>query len=165
MGVVSGVGCGLANFWAALSHGRSGVRPIIGIEALRFPNGVQVDGYVASEHFDGKRLTLVDRFAQYALVAAREAIRMSGRQGFGAVVTGCSAGGQDAMDAGFVDLYQKNSPRVNPMMVPRVMSSGAASHIAMEFGVTGTGLFRFDRMFFGESCNRAGVLDGAQRAL
>ena len=32
---------------------------------------------------------------------------------------------------------KKNSPRVNPMMVPRVMSSGAASHIAMEFGVTG----------------------------
>ena len=41
------------------------------------------------------------------------------------------------MDAGFLDLYQKNSPRVNPMMVPRVMSSGAASHIAMAYGVTG----------------------------
>ena len=41
------------------------------------------------------------------------------------------------MDAGFVDLYQKNSPRVNPLMVPRVMSSGAASHMSMEFGVTG----------------------------
>ena len=93
-------------------------------------------GYVASEHFDDKRLTLVDRFAQYALVAAGEAMKNSGRQ-VEAVITGCSAGGQDAMDAGFVDLYQKNSPRVNPMMVPRVMSSGAASHIAMGYGVTG----------------------------
>lgn len=136
MGVVSGVGCGVASFWDALSHGRSGIRPIAGFE-LRFPNGAQVNGYTASEHFEEKRLTLLDRFAQYALVAAREAVRMSGRESFGAIVTGCSAGGQDAMDSGFVDLYQKNSPRVNPMMVPRVMSSGAASHIAMEFGVTG----------------------------
>lgn len=137
IGVVSALGCGVAQFWDALSHGRSGIRPIVGFDSLRFPNGAQVDGYVASEHFDDKRLTLVDRFAQYALVAAREAVRMSARQVFQAVVTGCSAGGQDAMDAGFVDLYQKNSPRVNPMMVPRVMSSGAASHIAMEFGIRG----------------------------
>jgi nodulation protein E len=136
MGIVSAVGCGVASFWDALSNGRSGIRPIAGFE-MRFPNGAQVEGYSASEHFDEKRLMVVDRFAQYALVATREAVRMSGRDRFGAIVTGCSAGGQDAMDAGFVDLYQKNSPRVNPMMVPRVMSSGAASHIAMEFGVTG----------------------------
>jgi nodulation protein E len=137
MGVVSAVGCGVRPFWDALSHGRSGIRPIQGFSSLRFPNGAQVEGYVASEHFDDKRLMLVDRFAQYALVAAREAVVMSGRGDFDAVITGCSAGGQDAMDAGFVDLYQKNSPRVNPMMVPRVMSSGAASHMSMEFGVTG----------------------------
>jgi nodulation protein E len=137
MGVLSALGCGVSQFWDALSHGRSGIRPIVGFDSLRFSNGAQVDGYVASEHFDDKRLTLIDRFAQYALVAAREAARMSGRQTFQAVVTGCSAGGQDAMDAGFVDLYQKNSPRVNPMMVPRVMSSGAASHIAMEVGIKG----------------------------
>ena len=80
---------------------------------------------------------MIDRYAQYALVAAREAVAMSGRSHFSAIVTGCSAGGQDAMDAGFVDLYQKALPRVNPMMVPRVMSSGAASHMAMEFGVKG----------------------------
>lgn len=79
----------------------------------------------------------VDRFAQFALVAAAEAMRNAGLSTADAIVTGCSAGGQDAMDAGFVDLYRKNSPRVNPMMVPRVMSSGAASHIAMQYGITG----------------------------
>ena len=137
IGVVSALGCGVTPFWDAVSVGRSGIRPIVGFEAFRFPNGAQVDGYVASEHFDEKRLTLLDRYAQYALVAAREAATMSGIGRFDAIVTGCSAGGQDAMDAGFVDLYQKGSPRVNPMMVPRVMSSGAASHMAMEFGVQG----------------------------
>jgi nodulation protein E len=137
MGVVSAFGCGVSVFWDALSQGRSGIRPIERLPPLRFPNGAQVSGYAPLEHFDEKRLMLIDPFAQYALVAAREAISTAGAPGIDAIVTGCSAGGQDAMDAGFVDLYQKNSPRVNPMMVPRVMSSGAASHIAMEFGVKG----------------------------
>jgi nodulation protein E len=137
MGVVSALGCGIEPFWGAASVGRSGIRPIVGFEPLRFPNGAQVAGYHASDHFEGKQLTLLDRYAQYALVAAREAAAMANRFQFDAIVTGCSAGGQDAMDAGFVELYQKGLPRVNPMMVPRVMSNGAASHMAMEFGVQG----------------------------
>jgi nodulation protein E len=137
MGVVSALGCGVEPFWDAVSTGRSGIRPIAGFEPFRFPNGAQVDGFRASDHFEEKRLTMIDRYAQYGLVAAREAMAMAGSPELGAIVTGCSAGGQDAMDEGFVDLYRKGSPRVNPMMVPRVMSSGAASHMAMEFGVTG----------------------------
>jgi nodulation protein E len=138
MGAVSCFGCGVVPFWDAVSRGRSGIRPVEGFDQpFRFSNGAQVSGYIPAEHFDDKRLTLLDRYAQYALVATREAVRMSGRTRFDAIVTGCSAGGQDAMDAAFVDLYKRNSPRVNPMMVPRVMSSGAASHIAMEFDVTG----------------------------
>ncbi|HYI96046.1 MAG TPA: beta-ketoacyl synthase N-terminal-like domain-containing protein, partial [Bryobacteraceae bacterium] len=125
MGVVSTFGCGVTPFWEAISSGRSGIRPIEGLAPLRFPNGAQVGGYIASEHFDEKRLMLLDRFAQYALVAAREAMRQAGAPAIDAVITGCSAGGQDAMDAGFVELYRNNSPRVNPLMVPRVMSSGA----------------------------------------
>ena len=137
MGVVSALGCGVRPFWDAVSVGRSGIRPIAGFEPFRFPNGAQVSGYVATDHFEEKRLVLLDRYAQYALLAAREAASMAGRTSFDGIVTGCSAGGQDAMDDGFVDLYKKGSPRVNPMMVPRVMSSGAASHMAMEFGVKG----------------------------
>src|SRR6476469_6874145 len=137
MGAISALGCGVRSFWDAVSSGRSGIRPIIGFDPFRFPNGAQVSGYDPAQHFDEKQLMMIDRFAQFALVAANEAMKSSGLTTVDAVVTGCSAGGQDAMDAGFVDLYKKNSPRVNPMMVPRVMSSGAASHIAMEFGVTG----------------------------
>ena len=89
------------------------------------------------DHFDEKRLMLLDRFAQYALVAAREAVCMSGRE---RLRRGCHRvqrrrTGRDGRR--LRRSLPKNSPRVNPMMVPRVMSSGAASHIAMEFGVTG----------------------------
>jgi nodulation protein E len=110
---------------------------------LRFPNGAEVAGYEPRSHFDEKQLSYLDDFAQFVLVAAREAVRDSRiefRNGLGsrtAIVTGCGAGGQQTMDDGFVDLYDKKTPRVNPLTVPRVMSSAGASHISMEFGITG----------------------------
>ena len=137
MGAISALGCGVQAFWDGISQGLPGIRPITGFEPFRFSNGAQVSGYDPAQHFDEKQLMLIDRFAQFALVAAGEAMKNSGLATVDAIITGCSAGGQDAMDAGFVDLYKRNSPRVNPMMVPRVMSSGAASHIAMRYGVTG----------------------------
>ena len=100
MGVVSALGVGAQVFWEALSQGQSGIRPVTGFPPFRFPNGAQVNGFTASEHFDDKRTFVLDRFAQYALVAAREAVLQSGRTKFGAIVTGCSGGGQDAMDDG-----------------------------------------------------------------
>jgi nodulation protein E len=109
---------------------------------LRFPNGAQVDGFNPGEHFEAKQLTLLDLFAQFGIVAAREAIRDSAIDLTGlslrtGIITGSSAGGQDAMDATFFDLYRKGLPRVSPMMIPRVMSNSAASHISMEFGIRG----------------------------
>ena len=166
MGVVSAFGCGVRSFWDALSHGRSGIRPIIGLRAVSFSERRASIGLRPRPSISMRSsLMLIDRFAQYALVAAAEAMTSSGLTTVDAIVTGCSAGGQDAMDAGFVDLYQKNSPRVNPMMVPRVMSSGAASHIAMELRCHGSGVFRLNRVFFSESRDRPGVLDGAERRM
>ncbi|MEJ7606321.1 MAG: beta-ketoacyl-[acyl-carrier-protein] synthase family protein [Bryobacteraceae bacterium] len=142
LGAVSAFGVGVSRFWDALAHGRSGIRPITAPlpAALRFSNGAEVCGYVANDHFDEKQLSLMDRFAQYAVVAAREAVHDSGLvfdKRRTAIVTGSSAGGQDSSDAGFDDLYKKGSPRVNPMMIPRVMTSGGASWISMELGIQG----------------------------
>ena len=145
LGVVSALGSDVPSFWSALSDGRSGIRPMRSVpaEEFRFKNGAEVDGYNPAEHFDPKQLTYIDPFAQYGLVAAREAVRQaqldfSGMAGLRtAVITGSSAGGQDAMDGGFADIYRDKLPRVNPMMIPRVMSNSAASHITMEFKIRG----------------------------
>jgi nodulation protein E len=95
------------------------------------------------DHFEEKALGLMDRFAQFAVVAAREAVADSGfamssanRQRI-CVVTGSCVGGQGAMDDGFNEVYRKGLPRVNPMMIPRVMSNSGASQISMNFGITG----------------------------
>ena len=142
MGVVSALGPDLTHFRDALFAGRSGIRPITCVSpgSLRFSNGAEVDGYDPGKHFEAKHVSLLDPFAQYALVAAREAVRNSAlaidpvRT---AIVTGTGGGGQPSTDAGYVELYQKGLPRVNPFSIPRIMANSGASHISLEFGIRG----------------------------
>ena len=52
-------------------------------------------------------------------------------------MTGSCVGGQTTEDEGFVNLYQKNIPRVNPLTIPRTMENAAASRISLETGIVG----------------------------
>jgi len=142
MGVVSSLGPDLHSFREALFAGRSGIRPMSAVMPgeLRFSNAAEVAGYDAADHFDPKQLSLLDPFAQYALVSARQAIgdaaiSLSGERT--AIVTGTGGGGQRSTDDGFVNLYKRDLARVNPFTIPRIMSSSGASHLAMEFGIRG----------------------------
>ena len=147
VGVISGLGKSVPEFWDSLQQGRSGIRPIEtpGCEGLRFRNGAEVPAYDANAYFDEKKLPFLDRFAQFAVIAAREAVRDAALewtpalQAEGAVITGACVGGQDTSDEGFVNLYKLGKPRVNPLTIPRTMANAGASHISMEFGLRGPG--------------------------
>ena len=77
IGVISAIGNNVSEFWDSLQQGQSGIRPIEapGCGELRFPNGAEVPGYDPIAHFDEKQVPFVDRFAQFAVIAAREAVR------------------------------------------------------------------------------------------
>jgi nodulation protein E len=142
LGVISALGPDTAAFWHALAEGQSGIRALRGFAAgeFRFPNGAQALEFDSSQHFDEKQASALDRSAQLALVAARQAVadsRVDVRGPGTAIVTGSCVGGQPSMDEAFVDMYKKGLPRVNPLMIPRVMANAGASHISMEFGITG----------------------------
>jgi nodulation protein E len=145
LGAVSAFGSGVAPLWSAASEGRSGIRPLSGLppDAVRFPNAAQFLGYEAGEHFDSKQLPLMDRFAQFALLAAREAASDAAPawtpelRARTAVVIGSSIGGQHAQDSGFEEIYAQGKPRIHPYTIPRIMPSSAPSHISMEMGLTG----------------------------
>jgi nodulation protein E len=143
-GVVSPMGNGVGAFWTALREGRPGIGPIEGIEGapFRFPNGAQVKGFHAEEYFERKQVQTLDRFAQFAVVAAREAVAEAGiewtpelRRRSG-VVTGSCTGGQSSEDAAYADLCAGRG-RVPSATVPRVMANAGASGIAMDLGITG----------------------------
>ncbi len=145
LGVISALGNNVPAFWDALSRGESGIRPmeLVDRTRLRFQNAAEVRGHRAEDHFAPELCSILDRFAEFGMIAAREAIRMSGiewtpdlaaRSG---IVTGTALGGQTTEDVAFVDLYARQRSRVNPLSIPRVMANALASHISMETGVTG----------------------------
>jgi nodulation protein E len=145
LGAISALGRNVAEFWSSLEQGCSGIRPIETVDRskLRFQNGAEVKDYQSSGYFEEKQADYMDRFAQFAVIAAREAIGDSGieldreARESAAIVTGSCVGGQCSEDSGFVDLYQLGRPRVHPLTIARTMANAGASHISMEFGLTG----------------------------
>jgi nodulation protein E len=145
MGVISAIGHNVAEFWSSLCSGRVGIAALQSVDRslLRFQNGAEVHDYEPGRHFKPGQADLLDRFAQFALIAAREAIRDSSieltpelRENT-AVITGSCIGGQGTQDVGFVDLYLRNRGRVHPLTIARTMANAGASHISMELGTTG----------------------------
>jgi len=147
--VVTGIGvlcaCGKTReeFRAALRTGRSGIGQIDSsqIGDLRFQNGGVIHGFNACEHMDVKQADMIDRFAQLALVAAREAVRHSGVEwtpelrDTAAIVTGSCVGGQSTEDQGFYDVYKWASPAYTDDH-SQTMANAGASTISLEYGIT-----------------------------
>src|SRR5262249_15657508 len=126
IGVVSALGPGRAAFWGSLGHGRPGIGPIGAVERnqFRFHTGARVRGFKRADHVDERAVASLDRFAQFAAVAAREAVRDARLEwtpelrARAAVVTGTCTGGQTCEDEGFVELYVRQRGRVHPLTVP-----------------------------------------------
>ena len=145
IGAISAFGDTYADLWNGLAAGRSAIRPLtlVAPGSLRFPNAAQVPDYDPLRYFDEKEAQMLDRFAQFAAVAAREAIQASGIE-FSpelgertAIVLGCSAGGKSTEDDGFHHLYALQEPRVSPLTIARAMSNAGASRVSLEYGITG----------------------------
>jgi nodulation protein E len=145
LGIIASVGHDPAGFWNALEQGRAGIGPFdpaVG-PGLRFENVAQVRGFDPRAHFEPGQLDLLDRFAQFALVSARQAVRESGLEWSAqlrsrtAVVTGTSIGGQITSEEGNAALLVEKRKSVSPLTVPRVMPNAGASHITMELGLHG----------------------------
>ncbi|MGD1094505.1 MAG: beta-ketoacyl-[acyl-carrier-protein] synthase family protein [Bryobacteraceae bacterium] len=145
IGVISSIGRDTASFWEALAAGRSGIRPmnLVPEGSVRFPNAAEVPDYQASDYFDEKEAGFLDRFAQFAVVAAREAVTCAGlafTPELGettAIITGSCVGGQSTEDEGFHGLYALNNPRTHPLTIPKTMANAGASRISLEYGITG----------------------------
>lgn len=145
LGVICALGHNLRDFWSGLRAGQCAIGPIATVDTsrMRFQNGAEVRNYDPKPHFNDSQTDLLDRFAQFALIAAREAIRDSGinftpdLREQTAIVTGNCVGGQASEDSSFADLYKLGRERVHPLTIPRSMANANASHISMEFGITG----------------------------
>ena len=131
--------------YAAMAQGRSAIGPldIQDVERLSVQIAAQVQNWDAEALFDRKTLALMDRFTQFALVAARQAVAQSGLDFSGTlgpragVIMGTAGGGLGTTDENYRAVYAEGKTRVHPFTVPRLMANAAASHISMEFGLQG----------------------------
>ncbi len=144
-GAICAIGRNIAEFGESLRQGKPGIGPIesTDISQFRFQNGAEVRGYSHQPYFEDRRADFIDRFAQFAVIAAREAVQDAGVEWTpelretSAIVTGSCVGGQSTEDVGFQEVYKFGHNRVHPLTIPKTMSNAGASHISMEFGITG----------------------------
>ena len=145
IGVISALGLDRDQFWASLVAGKSGIgefeQPEYG--QIRFKNAAFVRGYLAENYFPDKNITFMDRFAQFSVIASREAVSQAGIEWDDelrertAIVTGSCIGGRIAEEAGYWNLFHLNKNRVHPLTIPLGMANSGASQVSMEFGVHG----------------------------
>ena len=142
LGAISALGHNVSSLLAGMQRGQSGIGPISGISTARLTVKIaaEVKEFVAEAHFERKQLMLLDRVAQFALIAAREAVAGVDFAAIApercGVVMG-AAMGHAALDDAYRSLYGDNAARLPPLTVPRTMPSASASHIAMAFGLHG----------------------------
>jgi len=144
-GTVNALGRNVAETWDAMREGRPGIGPlsIRDVDRLGVRIGAAVTGFDPAAHFDRQEVALYDRFTQFSLIAAREALTQAGLAfdgGLGdevGVILGTAGGGIGTLDDNYRAVYQGGKNRVHPFVVPRLMNSAAASHISMKWGLRG----------------------------
>ncbi|MGY6412261.1 MAG: beta-ketoacyl-[acyl-carrier-protein] synthase family protein [Alkalilacustris sp.] len=130
----------------AFREGRCGIGPLEfrDVERLAIRIGAQIRDWDPEAHFNRQELALYDRFTQFALVSARQAVAQAGlsfrddRLAYRAgVVLGTAAGGMTTWDENYRTVFEEGKNRVHPFVVPKLMNNAAASHISMSFGLMG----------------------------
>ena len=129
----------------AFQDGRCGISEldIPDIDRLSIKIGGQVHGWDPEAHFNRQQIVLFDKFTQFTLVAARQAIAQSGLNFDGrlgneaGVVLGTAGGGVNTWDENYRAVYAEHKNRVHPFVVPKLMNNAAASHVSMEFNLRG----------------------------
>ncbi len=138
-GTINALGTNVADTIAAMKDGRSGISELEfrDVERLTIRIGAQVKNYDPEAHFDRQQLTFFDRYTQFALLAASEAVAQSGLT-FGeeladraGVILGNSGGGLNTLDDNYRTVYEEGKNRVHPFVVPKLMNNAATSQISM----------------------------------
>jgi len=146
LGAITSIGNNVAEVWDSLKNGVSGAGPITRFDASKFKTqfACEVKNYDATKYFDKKEARKLDLYAQYAIIAAEEAIKDSNiditaidleKAG---VIWGSGIGGLLTF-LEEVTAFAKGdgTPRFNPFFIPKMISDIAAGHISMKYGFKG----------------------------
>jgi nodulation protein E len=141
-GTVNPLAQDVAGTFAALREGRVAIGPLQfrDAERLSIRIGAQMQGW--SPDLTRAELGMMDPFAQYAVVAARQAFKASGLNADGlaesaGVIIGSAGGGLQTTDESYRAVYAEGKSRVHPFVVPRLMLNAATAQVAIDLGLMG----------------------------
>ena len=145
MGAITPIGNNVEEFFNGLIEGKCGIDNItlFDTEKFKVKLAAEVKEYNPEEHFDRRSAKRLDRFSQFAMIAAREAIKDSGitkentdMERIGIVVSS-GIGGLGTIEEQNINLNQKGPDRVSPMYIPMAICNMAAGNIAIDLGIRG----------------------------
>ncbi|WP_460273871.1 beta-ketoacyl-[acyl-carrier-protein] synthase family protein [Celeribacter sp. ULVN23_4] len=144
-GTVNALGVDVPSTLSAMAEGKNGISELNfrDVDRLAIKIGGQVHDWDAEGRFNRQQMALYDRFTQFTLVAAQQAIGQSGLEFVGdlalrsGVVLGTSGGGLTTQDDNYRMVYEEGKNRVHPFVVPKLMNNAATSHVSMEYNLKG----------------------------
>ena len=151
LGAITPLGNDVETTWENAKAGVSGAGPITHFDASLFKTqfACEVKGFNAEDHFDRKKTRQLDLYAQYALVAARQAIADAALEAAAeegkvdknrvGVIVAAGIGGLHTFEeeAGYYALNSDKGPKYNPFFIPKMIADIASGHISMEYGYHG----------------------------
>lgn len=145
LGAVTPIGNTVDEFWSGIRQGKVGIGPITKFDTTEYKvkNAAEVKGFVAKERMDFKSAKRMEPFSQYAVAAAKEAfedagIQMDQENPYRAgVIVGSGIGGLSVIETNYQKIQDKGPSRVNPLMVPLMISNMAAGNISIQLGLKG----------------------------
>lgn len=144
-GTINALGTSVPATLEAFREGRCGISELEfrDVDRLSIKIGGQVKGYDPEAAFNRQQIALYDRFTQFTLIAAKEALGQAGISFSGelaarsGVVLGTSGGGLNTQDENYRSVYEDGKNRVHPFVVPKLMNNAAASHVSMGYNLKG----------------------------
>ncbi|SDE77731.1 3-oxoacyl-[acyl-carrier-protein] synthase II [Celeribacter baekdonensis] len=144
-GTVNALGLDVPSTLAAMAEGKCGIGELNfrDVDRLAIKIGGQIHAWDAEGQFNRQQMALYDRFTQFTLVAAQQAIGQSGLEFVGelalrsGVILGTSGGGLTTQDDNYRMVYEEGKNRVHPFVVPKLMNNAACSHVSMEYNIKG----------------------------
>ena len=148
MGAVTPVGIGVEAFWDSIKNKRLGFAPITKFDTSDYKVKIaaEVKDFTAKDHMDFKAAKRMELFCQYAVAAAKEAFAQAGldMEKEDPFRVGCSIGSGigslQVTETACVKIHEKGPSRVNPLLVPLMISNMAAGNVSIQLGLKGKSL-------------------------
>ena len=147
MGAITPLGNNVQETWEGLKTGKNGIAPITLFDTENYKSklGAEVKGFDPKEYLEVNEVLRTDRYAQFAVAAAEQAVAESGVKGTVeperfAVMFGTGIGGINTLETEYKKLLEKGPRRVSPLFVPMMIGNMAAGMIAIRHDCRGSAM-------------------------